>query len=40
MTFQNSVYSKIIKNNPLLTHKQEIELSRKAKNGDLKARQN
>lgn len=39
MTFQNSVYSKIIKNNPLLTHKQEIELSRKAKNGDLKARQ-
>ena len=39
MSFQKSVYSNIIRKNPLLTHKQEIELSRKAKQGDLKARQ-
>ena len=38
MSFQSTLFSKHIKKNPLLTHKQEIELSRKAKQGDLKAR--
>ena len=39
MSYQNSVYNQIIKNNPLLTHKQEIDLSRKAQKGDVKARE-
>lgn len=39
MTLLNSAFSEIIKNNPLLTKRQEFELSKKAKNGDLKARQ-
>jgi RNA polymerase primary sigma factor len=34
----NPDYSRIIKENPLLTKKQEFELSKKSKNGDLKAR--
>lgn len=38
MTFQRTLFSKQIKKNPLLTHKQEIELSRRAKKGDLVAR--
>tara|TARA_B100001989_G_C24511801_1_gene450864 strand:+ start:663 stop:1412 length:750 start_codon:yes stop_codon:yes gene_type:complete len=39
MTLLNSAFSDIIKKNPLLTKRQEFELSKKAKNGDLKARQ-
>jgi len=39
MTLLNKEFSNIIKNNPLLTKRQEIDLSTKAKNGDLKARQ-
>ena len=39
MTLLNKEFSDIIKNNPLLTKRQEIDLSKKAKNGDLKARQ-
>ena len=35
----NSQFSEIIKSNPLLTRKQEFDLSMKAKRGDLKARQ-
>lgn len=38
MSFQKSVYNEIIKNNPLLTHQQEIYLSKKAQKGDLDAR--
>ncbi len=38
MTLLNSAFSEIIKKNPLLTRKQEFELSKKAKSGDLKAR--
>lgn len=38
MSTLNSFYNEIIKKNPLLTHEQEIELSKKAKNGDQKAR--
>jgi len=39
MTSLNSQFSEIIKSNPLLTRKQEFDLSMKAKRGDLKARQ-
>jgi len=39
MTSLNSQFSEIIKSNPLLTRKQEFELSKKAQSGDLKARQ-
>ena len=39
MTLLNSQFSDIIKSNPLLTRKQEFDLSLKAKGGDLKARQ-
>lgn len=39
MTSLNSTFSEIIKNNPLLTRKQEFDLSKKAKKGDLIARQ-
>lgn len=39
MTSLNSQFSEIIKSNPLLTRQQEFELSMKAKDGDLKARQ-
>jgi len=39
MTLLNKEFSDIIKNNPLLTKRQEFDLSKKAKNGDLKARQ-
>ena len=39
MTSLNNQFSEIIKSNPLLTRKQEFELSMKAKSGDLKARQ-
>ena len=39
MSLLNSAFSEIIKKNPLLTKKQEFELSKKAKRGDLKARQ-
>ena len=38
MTLLNSAFSEIIKKNPLLTKRQEFELSKKAKKGDLKAR--
>lgn len=38
MSFQKSVYNEIIKKNPLLTHQQEITLSKKAQSGDLEAR--
>ena len=39
MTLLNSAFSEIIKKNPLLTKRQEFELSKKAKKGDIKARQ-
>ena len=39
MTLLNSTFSEIIKNNPLLTKRQEFELSKKAKSGDMLARQ-
>ena len=39
MTSLNSTFSEIIKNNPLLTKRQEFELSKKAKSGDMLARQ-
>ncbi len=39
MASLNNQFSEIIKSNPLLTRKQEFELSMKAKSGDLKARQ-
>lgn len=39
MVQASSIYNDVIKKNPLLTHEQEIELSFKSKNGDLKARQ-
>lgn len=35
----SSYYSDTIKKNPLLTHEQEIELSKRTKSGDLQARQ-
>jgi RNA polymerase primary sigma factor len=39
MTLLNSAFSEIIKNNPLLTRRQEFDLAKKAKSGDLNARQ-
>lgn len=39
MTLLNSAFSEIIKKNPLLTKQQEFELSRKARSGDIIARQ-
>ena len=39
MSILNNAFSEIIKKHPLLTKSQEVELSRKAKLGDLKARQ-
>ena len=39
MTLLNSTFSEIIKSNPLLTKQQEFDLSKKAKNGDMTARQ-
>ena len=38
MAIVDKRYSEIIKNNPLLTKKQEISLSRQTKKGDLSAR--
>ena len=39
MSLLNSAFSEIIKQNPLLTKRQEFELSKKAKKGDTSARQ-
>lgn len=39
MTLLNSAFSEIIKQNPLLTKRQEFELSKKAQKGDMSARQ-
>jgi len=38
MSSLNSFYNDVIKRNPLLSHEQEIELSKRAKNGDKRAR--
>ena len=38
MALNNSFYNTIIKKNPLLTHQQEIKLSKLAKSGDVNAR--
>ena len=39
MSLLNSAFSEIIKQNPLLTKRQEFELSKKAQKGDMSARQ-
>ena len=38
MSLLNSAFSEIIKQNPLLTKRQEFELSKKAQKGDMSAR--